>query len=170
MLSCWGASFPSYRCCTSKCPACGVSTSFPIRSLRACCPPFTAIRAGCEAPLGCGDRRRNGDDPVPRLQRPYHLGDPVRALRRCGSRRQVHYAALHTLTITHVDCDAFDATVAPSLTATRPTRRLCSTRAQPRRIELAVDQIRARLGDQSVQFGCGLPTAGNTSHPTAIRR
>src|ERR1700751_5900134 len=111
MLSCWGASFPSYRCCTSKCPACGVSTSFPIRSLRACCPPFTAIRAGCEAPLGCGDRRRNGDDPVPRLQRPYHLGDPVRALRRCGSRRQVHHAALHTLTIAHVDCDAFDATV-----------------------------------------------------------
>jgi hypothetical protein len=38
-------------------------------------------------------------------------------------------AALHTLTIAHVDCDAFDATVAPSLTATRPIRRLCSTRA-----------------------------------------
>jgi hypothetical protein len=41
---------------------------------------------------------------------------------------------------------------------------------RPRRIELAMDQIRARLGDQSVQFGCGLPTAGNTSHPTTIRR
>ena len=41
---------------------------------------------------------------------------------------------------------------------------------RPRRIEIAMDQIRARLGDQSVQFGYGLPTAGNTSHPTTIRR
>ena len=29
----------------------------------------------------------------------------------CGSPRQVHHAALHTLSIAHVDCDAFYATV-----------------------------------------------------------
>jgi DNA polymerase-4 len=34
---------------------------------------------------------------------------------------------------------------------------------RPRRLEFAMDQIRARLGDQSVRFRCGLPTAGNTS-------
>jgi DNA polymerase IV len=41
---------------------------------------------------------------------------------------------------------------------------------RPRRLEFAMDQIRAGLGDQSVRFGCGLPTAGNTSHPTTFRR
>jgi DNA polymerase IV len=40
---------------------------------------------------------------------------------------------------------------------------------RPRRLELAMDQIRARLGDQLVRFGCGLPTAGNTSHRTTFR-
>jgi len=29
----------------------------------------------------------------------------------CGSQRQIHHAALHTLSIAHVDCDAFYATV-----------------------------------------------------------
>jgi DNA polymerase IV len=29
----------------------------------------------------------------------------------CGAPRQIHHAALHTLSIAHVDCDAFYATV-----------------------------------------------------------
>jgi DNA polymerase IV len=48
--------------------------------------------------------------------------------------------------------------------------RPASTASSARRLELAMGQIRARLGDQSVRFGCGLPTAGNTSHPTTFRR
>lgn len=170
----------------------------------------------------------------------------------CGSPRQVHHAALHTLSIAHVDCDAFFATVEkrdrPDL-AGRPviigggargvvlagwaitlklktadfrlrtrSRRLAdptqlaelvfrtavallageadgSTRFRPigvgvgslvvdlaadpptlfdreldrpRRLEHAMDQIRTRLGDQSVRFGRGLPNTGNTPHPTTF--
>jgi hypothetical protein len=41
---------------------------------------------------------------------------------------------------------------------------------QPRRLEHAMDQIRARLGELSARLGRGLPRAGNTSHRTTFRR
>ena len=41
---------------------------------------------------------------------------------------------------------------------------------RPRRLEHAMNQIRGRLGESSVQMGCGMPTAGNTSYPTTSRR
>jgi DNA polymerase-4 len=41
---------------------------------------------------------------------------------------------------------------------------------RPRRLEHAMDQIRGRLSEGSVQMGRGMPTAGNTSYPTTSRR
>jgi DNA polymerase-4 len=41
---------------------------------------------------------------------------------------------------------------------------------RPRRLERAVDQIRGRLGEGSVQLGRGMPAAGDASHPMTFRR
>jgi len=44
----------------------------------------------------------------PRLRRPHHCNGRCG---KCGSPRQVYHATLDKLSIAHVDCDAFDATV-----------------------------------------------------------
>jgi hypothetical protein len=41
---------------------------------------------------------------------------------------------------------------------------------QPRRLEHAMDQIRAGHGEPSARLDRGLPRAGNTSHRTILRR
>ena len=48
---------------------------------------------------------------MPRLRRPCHLATPRELCGACGSPRQVCHATLDTLSIAHVDCDAFNATV-----------------------------------------------------------
>ena len=48
---------------------------------------------------------------MPRLRRPCHLATPRELCGACGSPRQVCHATFDTLSIAHVDCDAFYATV-----------------------------------------------------------
>jgi len=93
---------------------------------------------------------------------------PTAADRRgdCGSPRLVSHAALHSLAIAHVDCDAFYATVEkrerPDL-ADRPviigggTRGVVLDRelGRPKRLEQAMDEISGRLGEGSVRLGRG---------------
>ena len=132
----------------------------------------------------------------------------------CGSPRQVHHAALHTLSIAHVDCAPF---MPPSRSANGPDLahrpviigggsggvvlglllhraplwsalgnadvqgagrsprcgRDSAGHGEYREVGSAVRTEMMRLtplGDQSVRFGRGLPTAGNTSRHFGARK
>ncbi len=89
----------------------GAGTSFPTGLTPGCSRRPMAMRAGCAERLGYGRQRLRLDNAVPRLQRAVRTTPPSGRCGRCASPRLISHSALAELTIAHIDCDAFFATV-----------------------------------------------------------
>src|SRR6185437_13105013 len=102
------AGCPTWRTCTRRCPS-GCRATCSTTS-----PPRRSSRTGMGIPRGCGarpgsGRRRN----VPALCRDCCMAVAEERSRcpRCDPGRVVSHPELFSLTIAHIDCDAFYASV-----------------------------------------------------------